>query len=130
MNPSTTANHVSAIIYVAKYIHREKAPRYDVSIITQLRRVQTELQNEGERRRPKTSEELTATGKWLSWYVLKRGYIILGYFWRENCDESVMFVVRGFTQKFKMAATSVIGRVWLQSTSMNSFNSTLCAIEL
>lgn len=48
LNPGTISNHISAILYVLKFLNKESAPKYDgVALITQLRSVATELQKEG-----------------------------------------------------------------------------------
>jgi len=68
LNPSTIANHVGSILYALKYLHKELAPNYlGVALVAQLRRLQTELQRQGDLARPKTTHELQSIGKWLDW---------------------------------------------------------------
>ena len=41
------ANHVGSIMYAAKYFYRDRAPKYNVQLITQLRAISTQLQKKG-----------------------------------------------------------------------------------
>lgn len=45
---STICNHANALLYAAKYIYRDHAPKYtDVRFITQLKATATALQKQG-----------------------------------------------------------------------------------
>lgn len=62
------ANHVSSLLYVLKFLHRDQAPRYQgIRLIEQLQRTGTLLFNEGETQRTDSCEELKAQEKWLDW---------------------------------------------------------------
>lgn len=68
LSPATLSNHVSSLLYPLKYKHRASGPSYsDVPIIAQLRRAGSQLQRQGELRRPKTVEQLRALNRWLDW---------------------------------------------------------------
>ncbi|XP_044169297.1 uncharacterized protein LOC114964302 [Acropora millepora] len=65
---ATMSNHLSALIYAAKFLHRNAAPDYkDVAIIRRLRSQARILQKEGDNERPQTKEDLQAQNRWLPW---------------------------------------------------------------
>ena len=65
------SNHLSALIYAAKFLHRNAAPDYkDVAIIRRLRAQARILQKEGDNERPQTKEDLQAQNRWLPWWVI------------------------------------------------------------
>ncbi|XP_074618940.1 uncharacterized protein LOC141877816, partial [Acropora palmata] len=65
---ATMSNHLSALIYAAKFLHRNAAPDYkDVAIIRRLRTQARLLQKEGDVERPQTKEDLQAQNRWLPW---------------------------------------------------------------
>lgn len=66
--PGTISLHVSSMMYVAKFLHREHAPDYkDVEIITKMRHQVTTLQKLATRERLSSKEDLRAANKWLDW---------------------------------------------------------------
>ncbi|XP_068675984.1 uncharacterized protein [Montipora foliosa] len=63
----TCANHVAALLYPVKFVHREHGPEFkDVVIIQQLRAQVTILQREGDIERPWTREDLEALNCWIT----------------------------------------------------------------
>ena len=68
LNPSTISNHVGALTYMVKYVHRSSGPNYsDVPLLKRLRTLSTTLHKEGDQLRPRTKEELKVLNKWLEW---------------------------------------------------------------
>ena len=68
LSPATVANHVGAILYALKFIHKESSPKFsDIKQIEQLRQLSTELQKAGDDERPKTKADFQELGRWLEW---------------------------------------------------------------
>jgi len=68
LSAATISNHASILLYALKYYHRDNAPRFaEVPIISQLRKMATVLQKQGDLERTSTREDLQALNKWLDW---------------------------------------------------------------
>ena len=67
MSPATASNHTSSLLYLLKYYHWERRPKFEgFRIISQLRTA-TVLQNQGVVERPTVVEDVRAQNKWLDW---------------------------------------------------------------
>lgn len=65
---STIVNHVVALTYAIKYLHREKAPHYkDLTHLELCRDLMRYLNKEDLRKKRLMSDELLLDGKWLKW---------------------------------------------------------------